>query len=134
MGSVEIAETMSLSGSESGSGAVNEGSVEAVVKKLDGVDPQLARSLAALHGAPDSVVAATITAYRFGTRTLLDSLGLLEEGGDETGRLRISDRGMQVISACAERYPQSDTNVEAALEAASALLEHSGRAGRLKVR
>lgn len=109
-------------------------SIEISIDQLEQIDESLPRGLGALHGAPDGVMAATIAAYRFGTRMLLNSMGLLEEGEDETGRLRVSERGKQLIAACADRYPQGDTDVDAALEAARSRLAHSGRAGQLKVR
>lgn len=120
-------------GYASGSGTQDQ-AIEISIDQLEEIDEALPRGLGALHGAPDGVVEATIAAYRFGTRMLLNSMGLLEEGEDETGRLRISERGTRLIAACADRYPHGDTDVDAALEAARNRLGHSGRARQLKVR
>jgi hypothetical protein len=117
--------------SESGT---QDQAIEISIDQLEQIDESLPRGLGALHGAPDGIVEATIAAYRFGTRMLLNSMGLLEEGEDETGRLRISERGKRLIAASADRYPQGDTDVDAALEAARNQLGHSGRARQLKVR
>jgi hypothetical protein len=109
-------------------------SAEEAAKKLAAVDPDLARSLAALNGAPEAIAAATITAYRFGTRTVLNSMGLLEDGEDKSGRLRISERGLQVIAACAESFPQVDTDVEGALRNADRVSLGSGGVTRVKLK
>lgn len=94
-------------------------------RKLAEIDEELAHSLAALNGAPDAIVAATVLAYRFGTRAVLNGLGLLEDGEDKSGRLRISERGRQVIAACAKSFPQVDTDVDTALQGAREVLVHS---------
>lgn len=109
-------------------------SIEAAIDQLEQIDESLPRSLAALHGAPDAVVAATIAAYHFGTRVLLNSLSLLEEGEDESGRLRISERGKQLMASSAHRYPEGDTDVDAALRVARNQLAHPEPAARLKVK
>jgi hypothetical protein len=136
MASVEVSQTIEVDGPE-GSQAqvvvdVRSQPIGAALDQLIRVDEDLARGLGALHGAPDGVVAATIAAYRFGTRSLLTAMGLIEVGDGRPGRVRVSERGKQVIEACAVKFPQSDTDVDSALRAASDLLAHSGRTSRLK--
>jgi hypothetical protein len=79
------------------------------------LDRDLQRSLAALQEVPGAVAELALTAYGFGTRSLLKGMELIVTNS-ESGRLVITGLGWKVIFACAERRPRQISGVESAGE------------------
>jgi hypothetical protein len=61
---------------------------------------QLVRDLAMLCGAPPGTPESTVALLRFGTRTLLEELGLVEIVEAPPRHIRITNEGWRVIEAC----------------------------------
>jgi hypothetical protein len=101
----------------------------------EGLDPDIQRGLAALHGAPAPVIELTLATHRFGTRSLYQGLGfVVREHEDGQERLKLTQLGHDVIAACAGMHQQLDDDVESAVRKLRARLNHPEQARRLKMR
>ncbi len=106
-----------------------------IIDRLEEVAPELPQSLAALQGAPKDVAEVTLAAHRFGTRTLLAAAGVIRTDSARADvQLCITDCGWEVIALCAERYPEQDSDVEAAISRARARLYHAEAAHVLQLK
>jgi hypothetical protein len=75
-----------------------------------GLNDDLVRKLALLHGAPPGIAESTIALLGFGTRALLagSSPPLIEMTDDRPVRITITAAGAKVIEACARFVEHAD--------------------------
>lgn len=82
----------------------------AAARRIDAADQELARILAALHGAPRPLVEAVLLAQGRERQLALRVLGMRDDDGSEPASIRISPWGLQVIAACRGLLPDADND------------------------